>query len=151
MIIEFIARKTPSFWVFDHEHQNTINEPLCNGTDDVLDQYYETYTGIRAKDEDELRIFASTEQIDNFNTILCFESTDDYGTIYLDMTLLKKVWLCPWLQSYFGHKPEKLYVKITPVNSNKMSDEEFDQIMSGVTDKEMNQWIAASYQNGGLL
>jgi hypothetical protein len=32
------------------------------------------------------------------------------------MVLFEEVWLCPWLQSYFGYKPSELYVKLTPVN-----------------------------------
>ena len=28
-------------WAFDHEHQNTIQELLCNGTEKVIDEYFE--------------------------------------------------------------------------------------------------------------
>ena len=42
------ARKTEMCWVFDHEHQNTVDEPLCNGTETAIDitligRYYERF------------------------------------------------------------------------------------------------------------
>ena len=41
MNIYFISQRTESgIWVFDHEHMNTVAEPLCNGTELVLDEYF---------------------------------------------------------------------------------------------------------------
>lgn len=165
MNIEFIARKTPSCWVFDHEHQNTVDEALCNGTDDVLDEYYEYYSGKQAKVGDQMAVYVSTEDFEDSDTVLSFESTDDCGTTYLDMVLFQKVWLCPWLQGYFGYKPEKLYVKLDPVNLGKISYEEtmkrgvnpFRKYLNPVdslsefTDEELVEFVNASYENGGRL
>ena len=27
-------------WAFDHDHQNTVEELLCNGTEKVIDEYF---------------------------------------------------------------------------------------------------------------
>lgn len=42
MKLKVIAYKTETgIWAFDHEHQNTVAEALCNGTETVIDWYYE--------------------------------------------------------------------------------------------------------------
>ena len=54
---------------------------------------------------DQMLIQVDTEDFDDSDTVLSFQSTNDQGTTYLDMVLFENVWLCPWLQSYFGYKP----------------------------------------------
>lgn len=116
MELNFIAIKKDSVWVFDHEHQDTIEEPLCNGTELVLDEYFEIDMNRSPKRGDKLEIVVNTESFDHYDTELQLQKTDDEGSVYLDTELYEKVWLCPWLQSYFGYVPEKLYVKIDAVN-----------------------------------
>ena len=116
MNIEFIARRTPEYWVFDHEHENTIDEALCNGTDAVMDEYYKIFTKKDANVGDLMRIVASTEDFEGATTVLEFAKSDCGGSVYLDMVLFEEVWLCPWLQSYFGEVPKYLFVKVDPVN-----------------------------------
>jgi hypothetical protein len=116
MQLNLTAIKKDSIWVFDHEHQNTVEEPLCNGTELVLNEYYEIDMSRSAKKGDRLDIIVSTESFDQYDTELQLQKTDDEGSVYLDTELYEKVWLCPWLQSYFGNIPEKLYVKIDAVN-----------------------------------
>ena len=116
MQLNLTAIKKDSIWVFDHEHQNTVEEPLCNGTELVLNEYYEIDMSRSAKKGDRLDIIVSTVSFDQYDTELQLQKTDDEGSVYLDTELYEKVWLCPWLQSYFGNIPEKLYVKIDAVN-----------------------------------
>ncbi len=116
MQLNFTAIKKDSIWVFDHEHQNTVEEPLCNGTELVLNEYFEIDMSRSAKEGDQLEIIANTEPFDQYDTELQLQKTDDAGSVYLDTELYEEVWLCPWLQSYFGNVPEKLYVKIDAVN-----------------------------------
>lgn len=116
MNLSIIAHKNYNCWVFDHKHQNTVNEPLCNGTELVLDEYFRIGMNRDPKPNDKMEVFVSTEDFEGSDTVLSFQSTNDSGTIYLDMVLFEEVWLCPWLQSYFGYKPSELYVKLTPVN-----------------------------------
>lgn len=116
MKIEFTAVKENNIWVFDHAHNNTVKEPLCNGTELVLNEYFEIDMDRSAKSNDKLNIVASTEPFDEYDTELQLKETNTEGSVYLDTTLYEDVWLCPWLQSYFGSVPEKLYVKLDAVN-----------------------------------
>jgi hypothetical protein len=116
MQLNLTAIKKDFIWVFDHEHQNTVEEPLCNGTELVLNEYFEIDMSRSAKKGDRLDIIVSTESFDQYDTELQLQKTNDEGSVYLDTELYEEVWLCPWLQSYFGNIPEKLYVKIDAVN-----------------------------------
>lgn len=168
MKIEITAYKTKSgVWVFDHEHQNTVAEPLCNGTELVLDEYFRIEMKRDAKPSDQMEIIADTEDFTDSDTVLSFQSTNDSGTVYLDMVLFEEVWLCPWLQSYFGYKPSELYVKLTPVNPGmkniqtnyanplrnylKKDKNEVDEMLEEFTDKELTDFFDNSYTNGGRL
>jgi hypothetical protein len=106
-------------WAFDHEHQNTIQELLCNGTEKVIDEYFEIDMNRPAKVGDQIYITLDTEEFDDCDTVLNFQSTNDQGTVYLDTLIYEFVWLCPWLQGYFGKKPENLYAMIEAVNPGK--------------------------------
>lgn len=116
MQLNLTAIKKDSIWVFDHEHQNTVEESLCNGTELVLNEYFEIDMSRSAKEGDQLEIIVNTEPFDQYDTELQLQKTDDVGSVYLDTELYEEVWLCPWLQSYFGNVPEKLYAKIDAVN-----------------------------------
>jgi hypothetical protein len=116
MQLNLTAIKKDSIWVFDHEHQNTVEEPLCNGTELVLNEYFEIDMNKKAQHGDKLEIVVDIEAFDGYDTELKLQSTDDNGSTYLDTELFEEVWLCPWLQSYFKNIPEKLYVKIDAVN-----------------------------------
>ena len=116
MKIEFTAVKQNNIWVFDHIHHNTIKEPLCNGTEIVLNEYFEIDMNRSAVSQDKLNIIASTELFDKYDAELQLQETNEEGSVYLDTTLYEKVWLCPWLQSYFGFVPPVLYVRVDAVN-----------------------------------
>jgi hypothetical protein len=116
MKIEFTAVKQNTIWVFDHTHDDTVEEPLCNGTEMVLNEYFEIDMSRPAVSQDKLNVIASTELFEHYDTELQLQETNEEGSVYLDTILYEKIWLCPWLQSYFGHVPEKLYVKLDAVN-----------------------------------
>lgn len=116
MKIEFTAVKQKDIWVFDHDHKDTIQEPLCNGTEFVLNEYFEIDMKRPAVSNDQLNIIASTHPFDGYDTELQLQETNEEGSVYLDMTLFEKVWLCPWLQSYFNFTPSSLFVKLDAVN-----------------------------------
>jgi hypothetical protein len=123
MQLSLIAVKKKDIWVFDHEHQNTIEEPLCNGTELVLDEYFELDMKRQAKEGDKLEIEVSTEPFDGYDTELQLQFTNKDGSTYLDTELFEELWLCPWLQGYFGYIPQSLFVKIGAVNPGKVSFE----------------------------
>jgi len=123
MQLSLIAVKKKNIWVFDHEHQNTIEEPLCNGTELVMNEYFEIDMKRQAKDGDQLKIIVSTESFDNYDTELKLQETDENGSVYFDAELYEELWLCPWLQGYFGYIPQSLFVKIDAINPGKVSFE----------------------------
>jgi hypothetical protein len=116
MQLSLTAIKQKSIWVFDHEHLDTIAEPLCNGTELVMNEYFEIDMKRKPNEGDKLQIIVNTEVFDDYDTELQFISSDEDGSTYLDTELFEELWLCNWLQGYFGHVPEKLYVKIDAVN-----------------------------------
>jgi hypothetical protein len=119
-VIELTAYKlSDGFWAFDHEHENTIEELLCNGTEKVIDEYFQMDMNRNAKVNDQIRILVQTEDFEACDTVLDKQSSNEEGTTYLDTTLYEMVWLCPWLNSYFGEAPEKLYVSLSAVNPGK--------------------------------
>jgi hypothetical protein len=166
--INFIAYRLDSgAWVFDHEHMNTVAEPLCNGTELVMDQYFEIDMKRKPISGDQMQVSVSVEDFEESDTVLSLQSTNDSGTTYLDMVLFENVWLCPWLQSYFGYKPDTLYVKLIPVNPGlknfnknyanpftkylKKEQDELDKMLEGISEEEIVDFVNASYTNGGRL
>ncbi len=123
MQLSLTAIKQKSIWVFDHEHQDTIAEPLCNGTELVLDEYFELDMKRQAKEGDKLKIEVSTEPFDGYDTELQLQFTNKDGSTYLDTELFEEIWLCPWLQSYFDEVPKTMFVKIDAVNPGKVAFE----------------------------
>ena len=109
-------------WAFDHPHNDTIGEPLVNGTELAIDEYYERVNGRKPQEGDQIGIHLSTSEIEGADSVLEFLSTDSAGTLYMDHGTGKIVWLCPWLQGYFGLKPKKMYAKVLPAESKEVSE-----------------------------
>jgi len=122
------AYKTPTCWVFDHEHQNTRDEALCNGTETVIDWYYEVVEGRPASVGDEINFYLNTDKFVEATTQINLIETDSAGSYYMDQFSQMKLWLCPWLQGYFGEVPQRLYIQCSSVDKT-MSEEELDDIM----------------------
>ena len=56
MNLKITAYKTEyGIWAFDHEHQNTVAEALCNGTELVLDEYFRIGMNRNPKLQEEIR------------------------------------------------------------------------------------------------
>lgn len=120
MELNLIAiKREDGLYHFNHSHQDTVEELLCNGTEKVLDTHYYFLTGRTPIADDELKIFITTEEPENendYDTVLTFKESDDEGTVYIDEVMCDDVWLCPWLQGYFKITPEKLYIKLNATN-----------------------------------
>lgn len=124
------ARKTESCWVFDHEHQSTVDEALCNGTELAIDWYYQVIEGKTPIVGDQLGFYLSTEKFKEAITQINLIESDEVGSTYKDSLSGMTIWLCPWLQGYFGEVPERIYVECIPDKS--ISEEELDEIMEHV-------------------
>jgi hypothetical protein len=120
MDLDLIAYKLPDgLWAFDHPHNDTVKELLCNGTEKVIDTHYYFLTGCEAVPGNEMKIHLTNEtpdDVDDYDTSLTFIKWDEEGSTYLDEVMCDNVWLCNWLQGYFGEIPDKLYVRVDTVN-----------------------------------
>ena len=103
-------------WAFDHPHNDTVQELLMNGTEEAIDEHFYIESGRDAVAKDQMEIILNTEEPADYDTLLVKEVGDEEGTTYTDTTLCAPVWLCPWLQGYFGEVPEEIFIKVRPIN-----------------------------------
>ena len=103
-------------WAFDHPHNNTVQELLLNGTEEAIDEHFYFKNLRHAVEKDQMEIILNTEEPTDYDTLLVKEVGDEEGTTYTDTTLCTPVWLCNWLQGYFGEVPEEIFVKVRPIN-----------------------------------
>lgn len=105
-------------WAFDHDHNSTVEEGLLNGTEVVIDRYFETLTGEPPEVGSQMKFTLDTEPFPEATTALDIVSTSETGTFYVDRLTEMSVWLCPWLQGFFGHVPETIYVRPELIEGN---------------------------------
>jgi hypothetical protein len=110
------VKREDGLYHFNHPHNDTVEELLCNGTEDVIDTHYYFLTAREPKPGDEIQIYLTTEEPDDWDTKLTFMEADKEGSTYMDEVLCSHLWLCPWLQGYFGEIPDNLYVQVDVVN-----------------------------------
>jgi hypothetical protein len=103
-------------WAFDHPHNDTVQELLMNGTEEAIDEHFYIESGRDAVAKDQMEIILNTEEPADYDTLLVKEIGDEEGTTYTDTTICAPVWLCPWLQGYFGEVPEEIFIKVRPIN-----------------------------------
>ena len=104
---------------FNHPHQDTLEELLCNGTEKVIDTYFYFLTGRAAVPGNEIEIYLTTEEpenVDDYDTSLKFMCADSEGSTYYYEVTCEEVWFCPWLQGYFENIPDNLYIKLNVIN-----------------------------------
>ena len=109
-------KREDNLYHFNHSHHDTVEELLMNGTEEAIDEHCYFKTGKYPIEGDEVEISLFLEEPDDYDTLLVKEVSDEDGTTYTDTTLCIPVWLCPWLQGYFGEVPDEIYIKIRPIN-----------------------------------
>lgn len=120
-VLSLIAYKMPhGEWAFDHPHQNTLEEALCNGTELIIDYYYQKLNDSQPLNGDEIKIELQLEPFKGLNTKskvidtrLNIIEKGELGTTYTDLKTQMVAWLCPWLQGYFGFIPEVIYARVS--------------------------------------
>jgi hypothetical protein len=129
MKLKIIAYKTESgIWAFDHEHQNTVAEALCNGTETVIDWYYEMLNETKPVTGDKIQFYLDTDKFDYTTTEINLIKTDEFGSVYKDKMSSMELWLCPWLQGYFGEVPETIYIHCD-LHHESLYDPEFEELL----------------------
>ena len=106
-------RTRQGVWAFNHDHKNTVGELLLNGTELVIDTYYKILTGRDPNQGDRITFLLSTEPFTDPDaaTVLTLTGGDDEGSNYVDQHTGMPLWLCPWLQGFFGYVPDTIYVR----------------------------------------
>lgn len=129
MNLKIIAYKTESgIWAFDHKHQNTIEEALCNGTETVIDWYYEMLNETKPVTGDKINFYLNTEEFEGSITEIKLIETDEFGSVYKDKLSSMELWLCPWLQGYFGEVPDMIYIYCEQYHE-PLYDSEFEELL----------------------
>lgn len=109
MKLDITAYKLESgIWAFDHTHRNTKAEPLCGGTENVIDYYFTILNGRLPVVRDRIKFHIEDATFPGWN--ICVKKLT--ATTYYDFNCGIEFWLCPWLEGYFGTRPEHLYVKM---------------------------------------
>jgi len=134
------AKKTSTCWVFDHDHRNTIDEALCNGTENVIDFYFQSIERKTPEIGDQINFLLDTERSKYALTTIDLIETSDVGSYYKDRLSDQQVWLCPWLQGYFGEVPERIYIDCFSI-AEGISEEELDEIMKDFSYEELNEMV----------
>ena len=109
-------KREDNLYHFNHPHNDTIEEILCNGTEVAIDEHCFFKTGKYPIEGDEVEISLFLGEPDDYDTLLVKEVSDEDGTTYTDTTLCIPVWLCNWLQGFFGEVPDEIYIKVRPIN-----------------------------------
>jgi hypothetical protein len=88
-------------------------ESLCNGTEDVISDWYQQLTGTTPKAGDTISMSVSSVQPKTYTTRIDLIGSDDLfegAHYYHDVFGGKTVWLCPVNQVLFGSVPNKIWV-----------------------------------------
>ena len=109
-------KREDNLYHFDHPHNDTIEEILCNGTEVAIDEHCYFKTGKYPIEGNEVEISLFLGEPDDYDTLLVKEVSDEDRTTYTDTTLCIPVWLCNWLQGFFGEVPDEIYIKVRPIN-----------------------------------
>lgn len=129
MKLNILAYKTNSgIWAFDHEHQNTVSEALCNGTESVIDWYYEMLNETKPIPGNKIHFYLDTEPFQSAITEIKLIDTDEFGSVYKDKFSSMSLWLCPWLQGYFGEVPNVIYIHCEKYEECPI-DSEFNELI----------------------
>ena len=76
---------------------------------------------------DKIGFYLSTEKLESATTQINLRETSEFGSYYIDQLSELEVWLCPWLQGYFGEVPQRIYIECLSVPED-MSEDEWDEL-----------------------
>ena len=107
-----LTKDKSEVWVFSLPQFLTFNESLCNGTELVLDYYYEKLSGKVSKKGDKMTLVVTDTKPEQFTCKSFWVQSDPLwpeSNEYCDSETGMLVWLCPYLQVLFKGVPENLY------------------------------------------
>jgi hypothetical protein len=105
-------------WVFSLPQFLTFNESMCNGTEKVMDYWFEQLVGHTPVTGSKMKVTISKVQPTSFTTKIIHLFEDPMwpeSNIYYDKGSEMDVWLCPYLQVLFKSVPESLWITFQPI------------------------------------
>ena len=111
--------KDPSgVWTFSLPQFLTFKESMCNGTEKVMDYWFEQKIKYQPVIGSKMTVTVSKVEPSTSDTKLIFLYEDPLwieSSIYLDKGSGMDVWLCPYLQVLFKEVPESLWIQCDPI------------------------------------
>jgi hypothetical protein len=112
-------KKDPSgVWVFSLPQFLTFNESMCNGTEKVMDYWFEQKTGYLPVNGSTMSLTVTKKNPmgSPFDTKLTWMYEDPSwpgSNYYMDTMSGMDVWLCPYVQVLFKGVPESMWCTFT--------------------------------------
>jgi hypothetical protein len=123
-----LYKNSDDTWGFNIPYLLTFNEKFINGTEKCLDYWFETLIGYTPVIGSKMSLFISSQEITDPTTTIQFIGDDDFESFfnsdlkpidkpsyYLDQKSGYTIWLCQYLQFLFQEKPQKMYLKLVPI------------------------------------
>jgi hypothetical protein len=116
-----MKKDSSGVWVFSLPQFMTFNESMCNGTEKVMDYWFEQKTGYVPVTGSTMDVTVSKKNPmgSPFDTKLSWMYEDPYwsgSNYYLDTMSGMDVWLCPYVQVLFKGVPESMWCTFTNCN-----------------------------------
>jgi hypothetical protein len=111
------SKDSSGVWVFSLPQFLTLNESLCNGTELVMDYWYQQLSGKEPVKGDKLKVVVSKVQPKEYTTKVVWMYSDPYWTesnYYYDKGSDMDLWLCPYVQVLFKEVPQSMWLTLTP-------------------------------------
>ena len=112
-------KKDPSgVWVFSLPQFMTFNESMCNGTELVMDHWFEQVSGYQPVIGSTMNVTVTKKDPMGtpFDTKMMWMYEDPGwpgSNIYMDTGTGMDVWLCPYVQVLFKEVPQSLWCNFT--------------------------------------
>jgi hypothetical protein len=108
-----MSKDKSGVWVFSLPQFFTFNESMCNGTEKVMDYWYEKKFGEKPNTGSKMKVTVSKVMPSTFDTKIVWLYEDPLWTesnIYLDKESMMDVWLCPYVQVLFKEVPQNIWI-----------------------------------------
>ena len=112
-----MSKDKSGVWVFSIPQFLTFKESMCNGTELVMDHWYEKVMGYTPVIGSKMKVTVTKVKPESFTTkiIWMYEDPNWSGSnYYYDNGSGMDVWLCPYVQVLFKGVPESLWVTFDP-------------------------------------
>lgn len=111
------TKDSSGVWVFSLPQFLTFNESLCNGTEEVLDHWFEKLKGYTPVIGSKMKMVVTKVKPTEFTTKITWMYEDPLwmgSNFYYDTGSGMDVWLCPYVQVLFKDIPESMWITFIP-------------------------------------